>query len=65
MSSTRQAVTPAESFTGFGNRPVLQPCHQQLLLIGMGPFGAKIEEIRTKPNCGSEFVDIAAVSMFR
>lgn len=35
MSSTRQAVTRGESFTGCGKRPDLTPAHQQDFLTGI------------------------------
>ena len=52
ISSTRQAVVLTPSFTGFGKRPSLTPCHQVDLLTGIGPDGAMIEARRTKPVSG-------------
>ena len=35
MSSTLHAVVRSPSLTGFGNRPLLHPAHQTLLLMGI------------------------------
>lgn len=53
ISSTRQAVMRAPSFTGLGKRPSLTPVHHVDLLTGIGPSGARIWGRRTKPLCGS------------
>lgn len=37
---------------GFGKRPSLTPAHQVDLLTGIGPFGASMEESRTRPILG-------------
>jgi hypothetical protein len=52
MSSTRHAEIRGPSFTGRGYRPVLIPAHHVDLPTGIGPFGARIAESRTKPVCG-------------
>jgi hypothetical protein len=52
MSSAFHAVILGPSFIGLGNRPVLMPAHHVDLPTGIGPFGARIEESRTKPVSG-------------
>ena len=52
MSSTFQAVVRGPSFTGFGKRPVLIPAHHVERPTGIGPFGARMEARRTKPERG-------------
>ena len=49
MSSARQAVILAPSFTGFGKRPSLMPAHQVDRLTGIGPVGARMALRRRKP----------------
>lgn len=43
ISSTRHAVMRGPSLSGAGKRPDFTPAHQVDLLMGMGPFGARIE----------------------
>ena len=49
----RQHVVLGPNLTGFGNLPVFTPAHHVLLLTGIGPRGAKIEESRRNPVCGN------------
>lgn len=50
MSATRHAVVRGPSFTGLGKRPDFTPAHHVDLLTGMGPAGAKMLDIRRKPE---------------
>lgn len=49
MSSARQTVVRGPSFTGLGKRPVLQPSHQALLLMGTS---CRTWGSRRKPTLG-------------
>ena len=49
ISSARQTVVRGPSFTGLGKRPVLQPSHQALLLMGTS---CRTWGSRRKPICG-------------
>src|SRR5579872_5982421 len=51
MSSARQAVHRAESFTGFGKRPDLTPSHQLVLPRGM-----------TLSTCGNRKNPVSGIS---
>lgn len=53
MSSTRQTVILLPSLMGLGNRPERTPAHQVLFETGIGPFGARMDDNRTKPAEGS------------
>lgn len=67
MSSHLQAVVRGPSFTGFGNRPVLTPCHHEDFFTGMiaviGGFALGLPmicESRKKPvskSCVIQFSD--------
>lgn len=49
ISSARQTVVRGPSFTGLGKRPVLQPSHQALLLMGTS---CRTWGSRRKPTLG-------------
>lgn len=65
ISSARQTVVRGPSLIGCGNRLSATPCHQLLLLIGIGPFGAKIWGSRTKPYSGNGFGLLIASPLLR
>jgi len=48
--------------TGAGKRPSRTPCHHVDLLTGMGPFGAIIAEMRTKPVWGKRELDVITLN---
>jgi hypothetical protein len=52
MSSTRQTVILLPSLMGLGNRPERTPAHHVLLETGIGPWGARMDDSRTKPVIG-------------
>lgn len=60
MSAARQAVVLGPRCTGWGNRPDLTPAHQVDLATGMGPFGARIADNRTKPDVGKDVITTAS-----
>ncbi len=62
ISSARQTVVRGPSLMGCGNRPSATPCHQLLLLIGIGPLGASIWLNRTKPYLGQASSAVIASS---
>lgn len=68
ISSTRQAVVRGPSFTGFGKRPDATPAHHVERATGIGPLGARTEDSRTKPVCGSwgrSCLSVEAILFFR
>ena len=65
MSSTLQAETRGDSFTGLGKRPFAIPAHQADRLTGMTPLGATICGKRTKPASGKMAADFEEVFWVR